>query len=158
MASTISAGTTSGTALNMAGDTSGSLQLQTNGTTTAVTIDTSQNVTLAGFLKTATLNAPSGVLANLNGMNGIVKAWVNFTGSTAVINGSFNVSSVTRTSTGIYQVNYTYAMPNPYYAASAGTSNDSTIRLDIYQTSTIRVVTNAATADPVNVSVAIFSS
>jgi len=44
MASTISAGTTSGTALNMAGDTSGSLQLQTNGTTTAVTIDTSQNV------------------------------------------------------------------------------------------------------------------
>jgi hypothetical protein len=44
MASTISAGTTSGTALNMAGDTSGSLQLQTNGTTTAVTIDTSQKV------------------------------------------------------------------------------------------------------------------
>ena len=44
MASIISAGTTSGTALNMAGDTSGQLQLATNGTTTAVTIDTSQNV------------------------------------------------------------------------------------------------------------------
>jgi hypothetical protein len=44
MASTISAGTTSGTALNMAGDTTGILQLQTNGTTTAVTIDASQNV------------------------------------------------------------------------------------------------------------------
>jgi hypothetical protein len=44
MASIISAGTTSGTALNMAGDTSGVLQLATNGTTTAVTIDTSQNV------------------------------------------------------------------------------------------------------------------
>jgi hypothetical protein len=44
MASIISAGTTSGTALNMSGDTSGALQLATNGTTTAMTIDTSQNV------------------------------------------------------------------------------------------------------------------
>jgi hypothetical protein len=44
MASTISAGTTSGTAIAVAGDTSGVLQLQTNGTTTAVTINTSQGV------------------------------------------------------------------------------------------------------------------
>jgi hypothetical protein len=44
MASIISAGTTSGTSLNLSGDTSGVLQLATNGTTTAVTIDTSQNV------------------------------------------------------------------------------------------------------------------
>jgi len=44
MASTISAGTTSGTAIAIAGDTTGALALQTNGTTTAVTIDTSQNV------------------------------------------------------------------------------------------------------------------
>jgi hypothetical protein len=42
MASIISAGTTSGTALNMAGDTSGILQLATNGSTTAITIDASQ--------------------------------------------------------------------------------------------------------------------
>jgi len=44
MASIISAGTTSGTSLNLSADTSGVLQLATNGTTTAVTIDTSQNV------------------------------------------------------------------------------------------------------------------
>jgi hypothetical protein len=44
MASTISAGTTAGTAIAIAGDTSGELQLQTNGTTTAVTIDTNQRV------------------------------------------------------------------------------------------------------------------
>ena len=44
MASTISAGTTSGSAIVVSGDTSGSLALRTNGTTTAVTIDTSQNV------------------------------------------------------------------------------------------------------------------
>ena len=44
MASTISAGTTSGTAIAIAGDTSGALALQTNNGTTAVTIDASQNV------------------------------------------------------------------------------------------------------------------
>jgi hypothetical protein len=45
--STISAGTTSGTALVSTGDTTGALVLQTNGSTTAVTIDASQNVTFA---------------------------------------------------------------------------------------------------------------
>jgi hypothetical protein len=61
MASTISAGTTSGTALNMAGDTTGILQLQTNGTTTAVTIDTSQNVGIGTVSPTnlLSLNLPA---------------------------------------------------------------------------------------------------
>ena len=44
MASTISAGLTTTTALVYTADTSGVLQLQTNGTNTAVTIDTSQRV------------------------------------------------------------------------------------------------------------------
>jgi len=44
MASIISAGTSSGTSLNLTGDTSGVLQLASNNGTTAVTIDTSQNV------------------------------------------------------------------------------------------------------------------
>ena len=51
--STISAGTTSGTALVNAGDTTGTLVLQTNGTTTAVTIGTNQVVTLAQPLPVA---------------------------------------------------------------------------------------------------------
>lgn len=45
--STIAAGTTLTTALVQTGDTSGQLVLQTNGTTTAVTIGTNQVVTLA---------------------------------------------------------------------------------------------------------------
>jgi len=53
MASTISAGTTSGTAIAIAGDTSGALALQTNNGTTALSIDTSQNATIVG---TTTLN------------------------------------------------------------------------------------------------------
>ena len=44
MASIISAGTTSGTSLNLSGDTSGVLQLASNGSTTAVTINTAQKV------------------------------------------------------------------------------------------------------------------
>ena len=44
MPSTISAGTTAGTAIAISGDTTGALALQTNGTTTAMTVDTSQNV------------------------------------------------------------------------------------------------------------------
>ena len=44
MPSTISAGTTAGTAIAVAGDTTGNLAFQTNGTTTAMTINTSQNV------------------------------------------------------------------------------------------------------------------
>jgi hypothetical protein len=64
MASIISAGTTSGTALNMAGDTSGVLQLATNGTTTALTIDTSQNVGIGTASPVNKLNvANSGVPA-----------------------------------------------------------------------------------------------
>jgi hypothetical protein len=46
MASTIAAGTTSTTALVYTADTSGILQLQTNGTTTAATFDTNQNMGL----------------------------------------------------------------------------------------------------------------
>ena len=53
MASTIAAGLTSGTALSVSGDTSGQLVLQTNGTTTAVTISTGQVVTLAQPLPVA---------------------------------------------------------------------------------------------------------
>ena len=80
-----------------------------------------------GTINVDTLTASTGVLATQNGMTGIAKAWVNFVGSTAVINASFNVSSVTRNSTGQYTVNFTTAMPNANYsvytaAPYAGTS------------------------------------
>ena len=46
--STISAGTTSGTALINTGDTTGNLVFQVNGTTTAVTLDTAKSMNLSG--------------------------------------------------------------------------------------------------------------
>ena len=48
--STISAGTTSGTALVSSGDTTGQLVLQTNGTTTALTLGTDQSATFTGSM------------------------------------------------------------------------------------------------------------
>jgi hypothetical protein len=56
MPSTISAGTTAGTAIAVAGDTTGNLAFQTNGTTTAMTIDTSQNVGIGTTTMTRNLN------------------------------------------------------------------------------------------------------
>ena len=45
------------------------------------------------------------------------RAWVNFNGTgTLTINGSGNVSSVTDTSTGTYEVNFTNNMPDANYA------------------------------------------
>lgn len=53
------------------------------------------------------------------------KAWVNFNGSgTPSIRGSFNVSSITDVSTGIFRINFTNAMSDTNYAWAgvAGTS------------------------------------
>jgi len=62
--SSIAAGTTSSTALVSTGDTTGNLVFQTNGSTTALTIDTAQNVTVAGDLTVnGTIVGVSGVLA-----------------------------------------------------------------------------------------------
>ena len=46
----------------------------------------------------------------------LAKAWVNFAGASGTINDSFNVSSVTRNSTGNYTVNFTTSMANANYA------------------------------------------
>jgi hypothetical protein len=75
-----------------------------------------------------TLNAPSGVLATQNGMTGIAKAWVTWNGVTTVtINGSFNVSSITRNGAGDYTLNFTTAMPNANYSVSGSTGSFSAL-------------------------------
>jgi hypothetical protein len=78
----------------------------------------------ATALQTATLNAPTGVLATQNGMTGIAKAWVNWSSSgTVTINASFNVSSVTRSAAGIYTITFTTAFPNANYCAACAAGN-----------------------------------
>jgi len=65
-----------------------------------------------------TLNAPTGVLATQNGMTGIAKAWVfwNANSGTPIINSSFNVSSITYSSTGLFNINFTTAFASANYA------------------------------------------
>lgn len=78
MPSTISAGTTAGTAIAIAGDTTGNLAFQTNGTTTAMTITTAQNVGIGTttpaskldvFADTATFGDTGSFGFNINGTN-----------------------------------------------------------------------------------------
>jgi hypothetical protein len=115
MASTISAGTTSGTAIAITGDTTGALSLQTNGTTTAVTIDTSQNLQF---------NSGYGSVATAYGC----RAWVNFDGTTSpgTIRGSGNVSSVTKNGTGDYTINFTNSLTDGNYAGQISIGNVGT--------------------------------
>jgi len=152
MSSTISAGTTAGTAIAISGDTSGQLVLQTNGTTTAMTISTGQVVTLAQPLPVAsggtgvatstgsgavvlgtspTLATPTFDSAQLATVSGtaplyMARAWVNFDGTgTVAIRASGNVSSITDHGVGNYSVNFTTAMPDANFCALATSGNSS---------------------------------
>jgi len=44
------------------------------------------------------------------------RAWANFAGSNGAVSGSGNISSVSRTGTGLYQVNFSTAMPDANYS------------------------------------------
>jgi hypothetical protein len=126
---------------------------------------------MAGSLTISTLKDSSGVLATQNGMTGIAKAWVQFAGATATIAGSFNVSSVTRASTGDYTINFTTAMANANYAlvaccdtylASNAPTVVNTFNGGTYTTSAVRIITTYASStnyqDTPRIGVAILSS
>jgi hypothetical protein len=61
-----------------------------------------------------------------NAIYGSAKAWVQFNATTGARNGSYNVSSVTRSAAGTYIVNYTNAMANANYAFTFGVGYTST--------------------------------
>ena len=106
---TINASTSTG--LVQSADTSGEIQLQSNGTT-ELTV-TSTGVTVADNLL---FNSGYGSAATAYGC----RAWVNFNGTgTVAIRASGNVSSITDNNTGDYTVNFTTAMPDANYGVSA---------------------------------------
>ena len=102
MASTIAAGLTSGTALSVSGDTSGQLVLQTNGTTTAVTISTGQVVTLAQPLPVASggsgVTTSTGTGAVVLGTSPTITGAVMSTMASSVITSGTTVASTSGTS------------------------------------------------------------
>lgn len=171
MASTITAGNaTNGLALSC--DNTGILELKT-GTgagTTGLTIDASQNVTLAtGIAGDFKMNSGYGSVATAYGC----RAWVNFNGTgTVAIRASGNVSSITDNGTGNYTVNFTVAMPDTNYAAigsgytsssglpafsnatrgiAAFSNTASSCRIQLYRSDT-----NSFDADSIEMNVAIF--
>lgn len=83
---------------------------------------------MAGTVKADTiqseLTSPT-VFRNSSGteIGRLSRSWTNYTGGTQVVNGSFNVSSVTRSSTGVYVSTYTTALSTSAYSATA--SNNS---------------------------------
>ena len=129
---------------------------------------------MAGTLVANTINTDTGLFSTNNAYSGIAKAWVTFTGSTGTINSSFNVSSVTRSSSGQYTVNYSTAMPSANYAPliSVGDSGSTNVFFTVYANSNttptspsttqcaIKIVNSATTAvvDAGQVSFAVFSS
>jgi len=72
---------------------------------------------MAGTLVANTINTDTGLFSTNNAYSGIAKAWVAFTvsGTTPTIQNQFNISSVTRVSTGVYTITFTTAMPNANY-------------------------------------------
>ena len=84
------------------------------------------------------------------------RAWVNFDGiGTVSIRASGNVSSVTRTSTAIYTINFTTAMPDVNYSALAvpgnfsGTAGNRCCSTNLFSTTSIRVtVSQASSGNP----------
>ena len=72
-----------------------------------------------GTLQTDVINSSTGLFSTNNAYSGIAKAWAQFNGANGTINGSFNISSITRNSSGNYTVNFTTAMTNANYAVNA---------------------------------------
>jgi hypothetical protein len=100
---------------------------------------------MAGTLVANTINTDTGLFSTQNAYQGIAKAWVNFTGSTAVIRSSFNVSSITRTGTGDYTLNFTTAMPDANYCVAgsgettSGSTNIHILTVRTFTTTSLRV-------------------
>jgi len=122
---------------------------------------------LAGVIVADTLQDGAGNSTAMdNAIYGSAKAWVNFnpsSGSSASIVGSYNVSSVTYTSTGSYIVNYTNALANTNYSvftACIATAANAPRHTQYNTLSTSSVViyccdTAGGVANPTSVSVAI---
>jgi hypothetical protein len=111
MASTISAGTTSGTAIAIAGDTSGQLQLQTNGTTTAVTIDTAQNVGIGTASPATKLQVAGTTKIGVTGTNGVLQLARTSDGATISNFKTDGTSGIIDSAAStIFQINTTEAM------------------------------------------------
>jgi hypothetical protein len=122
---------------------------------------------MAGTIVSDTLQDGSGnSTATTNAIMGSAKAWVNFNGvSGATIRASYNVSSVTRTTTGTYTINFTNAFVDANYVVTGSSGGTDASHLfnkngAIPQTSSyvsvVSIVSSVSTYDDSQLQVAIF--
>jgi hypothetical protein len=93
--------------------------------------------------------------SSANVIQGSAKAWVNYDGVNASIRRSFNVSSVTRTTTGQYAVNFTNALADANYAT---VTSSSSINNGTYGKFSNIVGVTGTTVTPTTSSVTVFST
>ena len=116
----INASTSGPGGIQMGGDASGNLQLQSAGNTIATISSTGVNLSAAGLVFNDSTTQTSG--------SGAAKAWASFDGTGSIANlTAYNVSSVTRNSTGDYTINFTNALASANYSiiGMAGNSNQA---------------------------------
>ena len=75
---------------------------------------------MAGTLVISTLSDGTNSTSATNSIRGGAKVWVNFNGNTAAIRASYNVTSVTRNSTGNYTITFTNSLGSASYCAVLG--------------------------------------
>ena len=115
MASIISAGTTSGTSLNLSGDTSGVLQFQTNGSTTAMTITTAQRVGIGTTTPTTNLQVTGAGSGTFGAYN-----------DPLIVKGSDYTLLYVNGTNGVAATIYDYNSSNGWYV---GTNNSASYRI-----------------------------
>ena len=145
MASILSAGTSSGTALNLSGDTSGILQLASNNGTVGLTMDTSQNVGIGTSSPASKLNvsnsANSATSITITNTNGGASAVANTKYTNSASTHEFGIlptgyggyGVLTAGSAYVYAGNnqaLEFAVDNNYMAFGTGTGATERMRID----------------------------
>jgi hypothetical protein len=83
---------------------------------------------MAGTLVITTLSDGTNSTSATNCIKGSAKAWCNYNGIAGTITSSYNISSISILGVGIYQFNFTTAMPvTPAAIAISGTAGYWTI-------------------------------
>jgi hypothetical protein len=77
-------------------------------------------------LTSTTISDGTNSTSSTNCIQGSAKAWANFNGTSGVsIRASYNISSITRNTTGSYTVNFTNAFADANYAVCGGVAYQS---------------------------------
>lgn len=78
---------------------------------------------VTGIIQASTVSDGTNSTSATNCIRGSAKAWANLNGTAATVRASYNVSSITRNSTGDYNINFTNALADTNYAVVTTISN-----------------------------------